>query len=207
MTKDETLALMGIIQTAYPQFYRGMKKEQAENTVNLWATMFADDCIEVVRAAVESFIVTDTKGFPPTIGIIKDYVIKVTSPPVKSELEAWAEVKKALARSGYNSKEEFAKLDDDIQRVVGSPNQLREWAMVEIPTLDSVIASNFQRSYRAVAKANREYRALPSAVTDIVNALSQKMTISTNPQKALPSDKELEKRKEAILKELTTQKA
>lgn len=54
-------------------------------------------------------------------------------------------------------------LSDTVRRVVGSPSQLREWAMMEPDTVQSVVASNFQRSYRSRAASEKEFAALPEA--------------------------------------------
>jgi len=43
---------------------------------------------------------------------------------------------------------------------VGSPNQLRAWALMDEETVQSVVASNFQRSYKAIAAKQKEQAAL-----------------------------------------------
>lgn len=233
MTSNETTMIMAVLYAAYPQFYAKKTPDEIDSIVALWAEMFVDDPAEIVTAAVKSFISTDTKGFPPVIGIIKDHVLRVTQPPQKTALEAWAEVKNALSRSNYHASEEFAKLDPVIQRIVGAPSQLREWAQADIDTLDSVIASNFQRSYRACEKNYRESLCLPSAVSSLIKELSSAKTLAAEPEKqepkALPvsveaivnevreivgepparpeynpmSQEDFEKRKQEILKQLT----
>lgn len=190
MTRDETTVIMAAISAAYPRLYASQEDADIDAAISLWTEMFADDAPEVVAAAVKSFIANDEKGFPPVIGQIKAHVVKIIGGTEKSELEAWGEVKKALSNSGYHAAEEFAKLDPVIQRIVGSPSQLREWAMADIDVVDSVIASNFQRSYRASAKQHREYLALPSQVKDFIKAASESMAfekaINQPEPKALP---------------------
>jgi hypothetical protein len=90
-----------------------------------------------------------------------------------TEQEAWGYVAKALSRSGYYAQEEFEKLPEQIQRVVGSANQLRDWAMVDNDTLQTVVASNFQRSFRARAKNDKEYLAIPSGIRQTIEQLTQ----------------------------------
>jgi len=183
-------AVMDILTVAYPQYYKNVSEDEKYAASLLWANMFADDSIEVVVAAVKTFIATDEKGFPPVIGQIKAHVAKIIGGAEKSELEAWGEVKRALRNSGYHAAEEFAKFDPVIQRIVGSPSQLREWSTVANDVVDSVIASNFQRSYRASAKQYREYLALPNHIKDFIKATSDRMAlnrVTAEPeQKALP---------------------
>lgn len=88
-------------------------------------------------------------------------------------MEAWNLVAKALRNSAYGSEEEFAKLPPAVQRVAHSPSQLREWALMDADTVQSVVASNFQRAYTARQKSDREFEALPPAVRQYVAALTE----------------------------------
>lgn len=177
MNREETLAIMSVLKAAYPAYYRDMKKGDAENIVALWASMFADDPAEIVAAAVKAHIATDTKGFPPHIGAVKNAIAKLTQPNEMTEMEAWALVKKATNNSIYGAREEFEKLPPMLQRLVGSPNQLREWAMMDSEVVASVVASNFQRSYKVRAASEREWLALPSDVKQVVGTLTSGMSM------------------------------
>lgn len=169
MTYKETLQIMAILKTAYPSYYKG--GNDLEQAAALWAELFADDDVLVVAAAVKAFIVNDDKGFPPVIGQIKKLVIDLTNEKGMTELEAWELVNRALRRSIYNSNEEYRKLPPVIQQIVGSPATLREWAQSDINELQTVIASNFQRSYRTRAKGEREFMALPQSTKDFLTQL------------------------------------
>lgn len=177
MTYDETLAIMSVLKAAYPAYYRGMNRQDAEAAVALWAEMFADEPAQIVALAVKSLIATDTKGFPPHIGAVKDSIVKLKQPNEMTEAEAWALVSKATRNSTYNSAEEFDKLPPVVQRIVGSPMQLREWAAMDTDTLQSVVASNFQRSYKARAVKEREFMALPSEIRQISEQLAAGMSL------------------------------
>ena len=175
MTRQETATIMDILAAAYPRFYTGPDAPDPVQTLNLWATMFADDPVEVVAMAVKAFIASDKKGFPPHIGAIKDSIVKLKTSDELTEQEAWELVRRACSNSNYGAKEEFDKLPPVVRRLVGSPNQLREWAMMDSDTLNSVVASNFQRSYKARAASEREYLALPSDVRNAMERLSGAM--------------------------------
>ena len=144
----------------------------------LWAEMFRDDPVEAVAAAVKALIATDDKGFPPHIGAVKAKIRQLTTKPKMSEQEAWAMVSRAIQNGIYGSEKEFDRLPEMIQRIVGSPNQLREWAVMDSDAVQSVVASNFQRSYRERAKHERDFAALPADVREVASvlggALSQK---------------------------------
>lgn len=165
-------AVLSIMRAAYPSFYREMGKRELENIVDLWQTMFEDDDPALVTGAVKAFIATDKKGFPPVIGVIKEKLRAITTKPMMTEQEAWALVFKAIRDSGYRAREEFEALPPLLRSLVGSPRQLQDWGMMDEDTVQSVVASNFMRSYRARAQHQQEFDALPSDV--------QRMAISAS---------------------------
>ena len=177
MNQKETIAVLAVLKTAYPQFYRGLSPQELQETVTLWSEMFAAEDFQVVKAAVKAHIATDAKGYPPHIGAIKAAIRKITQPDEMSEMEAWGYVASALRNSGYNSVTEFDKLPPVVQRIVGSPSQLREWAMMDIDTVQSVVQSNFMRSYRVRAQSEREYLALPENVRELMAQLAGSMAM------------------------------
>ena len=176
MTFEETLAIMSVLKAAYPNYYKDMKRSEAESIVSLWAEMFKDEPAELVAVAVKAHIANDKKGFPPHIGAIKDAIIKITQPTEMTEIEAWALVQKACRNAIYGAAEEYKKLPEVLQRLVGSPQQLKEWAMMDADVVHSVVASNFQRSYKVRAASEREVLALPSDVRQVVAQLAEGMT-------------------------------
>ena len=95
--------------------------------------------------------------------------------------EAWQLVNAATQRGIYHAKDEFDKLPPVVQRIVGSPNQLKEWAMMDAETVQSVIASNFQRSYTVRAEKEREYMALPTGGKNTLAEISGKLGFAALP--------------------------
>lgn len=181
MTREETLDLLSVLKAAYPNFYRDMTRKDADHVIELWFEMFKDEPAGLVALAVKRHIATDTKGFPPHIGAIKDAIVKIQQPDEMTELEAWGLVQKALRNGYYGAQEEFDKLPPVVQRLVGSPNQLREWAQMDAETVSSVIASNFQRSYKARAANEREYLALPADVKGAMEQIAAGMKLPELP--------------------------
>lgn len=164
MTRQEIGIIMDILTTAYPAFYNGRNAPDMRMTVNLWAEMFAEDDVKIVAAAVKALIATDDKGFPPHIGAVKNRIRQISNPDEMTEQEAWALISKALRDGYYNAEAEFAKLPPLVQDVVHDPRQLREWSMMDESTVQSVVASNVQRSFRAKAQNRRDFEALPKDV-------------------------------------------
>lgn len=178
MTAQETGQIMDILSYAYPQFYRSYSEDDMFKGGCLWTDMFASDNVSTVAMAVKALIASDTKGFPPHIGAVKEYIRKITAPQEMTEQEAWGIVKKALGRvDHYNPRKTFEKLPEELQQIVGSPATLREWCLMDIDDLNTVVASNFQRSYRAKIEHIREYQKLPAAVREFTAQLASGMNM------------------------------
>lgn len=171
MDRQEVISIMAVLKTAYPNFYRNMSREDARSAVDLWLDMFAGDPAPLVGAAVKALIATDEKGYPPHIGAVKAKLRQLTAPVRDTEAEAWSRVRRAVSRGIYHAEEGFNSLPPEIRQIVGSPEQIREWALMDADTVSSVVASNFQRSYRARAAQREQWDALPAGVKELARSL------------------------------------
>lgn len=175
MDKQETIKILSVLNTAYPNMNKNTTSEDSMMSVMLWQNRFADYPFDVVKQAVVAII--DTSKFPPTIAEVKTVIKKMMSGPQMTEMEAWNLVHRAISNSAYNSQEEFEKLPDSIKRAVGSPDVLRSWALLPLDEVNTIIQSNVMRSFRTVQKQEEEALMLPSNIQDQVKLLSQKMMI------------------------------
>ena len=172
MNRQELLGIFALLEANYePQFAKKTDLNK-KAMVNLWAEHFLDKEYNLVKAAVNSYIATDVSGYLPNVGQINEHIRKLTQQGDMTEQEAVNLIMKACANSGYNSKEEFDKLPPILQRLVGSPNQLKEWAMMDKKVVNSVVASNLMRSYKAVAERERQHQALPSSVRNMIESVT-----------------------------------
>lgn len=169
MTREETKAIMAILKAGYPNFYRNMTREDATSAINLWATMFVDEPVQLITEAVKSLMCS--LKFPPTIADVKEKIELLTQPEQMTEMEAWGIVRKALNTSDFVKS--FQDLPPTIRRIVGSASQLKEWAYTEGDI--SVISSNFMRSYRARAAHERELTRLPQSAKAMITELAEGM--------------------------------
>lgn len=174
MNREETAAIMSILQAAYPHFYKGKTAEEMATALDLWAMMFVDDSAKLVTEAVKALLTT--LKYPPTIADVKEKILMLTRPPDMTEQEAWNLVYKAIQSANYYAQENFDNLPPILQKLVGSPNQLKEWAQMEPKPLE-VACSNFMRSYTARVKQEKEYQVLPSSNKQIIQGLMSKFNI------------------------------
>lgn len=179
MDRNETAQILTVLKAAYPHSFKGLSKRDANAMIDLWQMMFAADSYEAVNAAVATLISTRKEGFTPTIGEVKERMAfareQVTG--TLSEQEAWALVEKACRNGLYGYQAEFDKLPPEIQRAVGAPEQLKAWAGMDAETVNSVVASNFMRNYRAQAQREKERAMLPPSVLAVLSGVAENMKL------------------------------
>ncbi len=179
MTIQETAQIMEILQIAYPRFYKDVTEEEKLDALELWSSMFVEEDYRLVAEAVKAHIATDEKGYPPVIGVIKKQIRNILQPKEMTELEAWNLVLKACSNALYNAHQEFEKLPDNIKSLVGNPGTLKEWALMNTDQLNTVVQSNFMRSYKVRTEKEKEYQALPPSVREITKELAAGMNANT----------------------------
>lgn len=179
MTREETLLILAVLKAAYPHAFKDMKKSDGEAMVNLWQMQFASENYQEVSAAVNALIATRTVGYSPTIGEVKERLYRLRNVNELSEGEAWGMVYKALSNGYYGYMDEWKKLPQEVQRAVGNPEQLREWSQMETDTVQSVVASNFMRSYRVMKERAKEVEKLPEAVREMICGVADGMKMLT----------------------------
>ena len=178
MTKSDTLKMISILKAAYPHSFKDMTRAEADAMVNLWERIFRNDDPKEVSYALDALIATRTVGYSPTPGEVKEQIRKLKSREELDEQSAWAMVSKACANGIYGYREEFAKLPPDVQKAVGAPEQLRAWAMMDAETVESVVASNFQRAYRTTQKRESEMQKLPSEVQNFISGVADRLRLT-----------------------------
>ena len=178
---EEARKIIAVMMVSYPNF----KPIDTELMATTWADMLAEYTYEQVNTALRCYITSDKSGFAPAIGQIVDKIKTVSEPQQLNELEAWGLVDKAIRNSTYHAEEEFAKLPPIVQKAVGGPSQLFNWARSDIETLESVTQSNFMRTYRAVAKREDEVSRMPSQIRQLIQDNEPKIKIESNSTKVL----------------------
>lgn len=176
MTRDEAKKLVMIITASFPNWHPADLKI----TVNTWAAVLKDYDYKQAETALMVYISTDTSGFAPSIGQVIDKMHVAEDFTELNEMEAWALVSRAIKNGNYGAEEEYAKLPPDIQKAVGDPANLRNWAKADMHSVETVIQSNFMRSFRAVADRKKEYRRLPGQVRELIDQAVGKLEDKKN---------------------------
>ena len=181
--------------------YPNYKPNDISETVDVWQMMLSDYDYNIVAMALKAYILSDTSGFAPSIGQLVDKMKSITSPQELNEMEAWSLVCDALQNSGYNYAEEYEKLPPLVQKAVGLPKQLQEWALTENLNKD-VVGSNFMRCYRIEVERQNEISKMPQNVREMLESISNGSYSSQIEKKRERSVKALEDMKESETKAL-----
>lgn len=164
MTREQFAVLVKAMKSAYtkPDFLPD------QNSFNVWYALLQDLDYRVLSAAVQSHI--QTSPYLPTVADLRSRAQQFTAKDPLNEMTAWSMVYKAICNSGYHAEEEFAKLPETVQRAVGSPANLREWAAMDISTVSSVGQSNFLRAYRAASAREKEIGQLSESMRNMIGS-------------------------------------
>ena len=189
MNRKEVTQILSVLKAAYPHSFKDMTKLDGEALVNLWARQFAEEDPAAVSAAVNALISTRTTGYSPTIGEVKDQLHRLRTVDGLNDAQAWHLVEKACRRGLHHAQEEFDKLPQDVQAAVGGPEQLKAWAMMDSDTVNSVIASNFRRTYRTVQEREKEKALMPPEVKAFIAGVAENLKLGSGEQKAIDKPK------------------
>ena len=195
MNHAETAAFLLMMREYYP---RDLTASTVETKVTAWEIVLNDLPFQTAQAALIAFVANDTRGFPPVPGQILDAARKLMDKgDGMSEMEAWALVRKAVSNSGYAAAQEFERLPPMIRSIVHSPNQLRQWGMMDESVFNSVVQSNFLRSYRAKRDSWEAWMMVPSGIRAIAGRVASGMSL---PEIEEPAQLEEQNKKRAAMK-------
>lgn len=164
MTERETAMILASMQAAYPTY----KPPQKEIAVKTWHMALEDYPYEQVSEALKIYIRTNTTGFAPSPGQLIDKIFIAEDYAELPETTAWGMVSDALKNGIYGYQEEFQRLPETVKKAVGGAENIRRWAMMDTDAVESVIQSNFMRTYRSVLETKKEMRRMPENVKRLV---------------------------------------
>lgn len=169
MTQDEFLKIAVKLKAAYPD----PKFLPDKGSLQVWYEMLQDIPFENAKNAVQTFIATNRSL--PTIADLRELAREAVKEDDLSPLAAWSIVEKAVRNSLYGAEEEFEKLPPVIQRSVGSPANLREWAQMERDAFHSVEQSHFIRAYRAESEREKRNDTMPENLQRLIHKAAERL--------------------------------
>lgn len=182
MTKSEAAKIIYVMKSYYPGFFQKLSAKDIENMADAWQYALDDISYSDVSAGLKVFVRRDTKGFPPSPGQVIDCITKVHEPQELTATEAWTLVVRAMSNSAYHSEEEFAQLPEVVQRAVGSARNLKELALMDSDTVQSVEKSHFIRTYNTCIQQGREIAKLPEGLRPVLARVAEDPEVKVIPE-------------------------
>lgn len=154
MNKIEAVEIMKRLKAIYGYVYKDYTHEMLNEVAKAWSELLQPYTLNQVMEALNKFVMSDKKGYPPTPGIISGLI--ATPERTMTALEAWQKVMKAAKhtsgiegdiKAGVNERA-FNELPEICKKIIGSPNQLRRIAMTDqiyqLPTIKKDFMETFK---------------------------------------------------------------
>ena len=175
MNKTETIQVITLLAGNYDSI---AKKDttQKQLMINTWLECLGDLDYKLVLQAVKKTIIESP--YPPTIHEIRKNAIELINPTTqKTAIEAWEEAYKMICNGGYMTQEEFEQHSAEVRSFFGSVRQVKELALTDADTVNTVTKGQFLRQYDVIIKREQEKKLLPQELKDIREKLVEKMSI------------------------------
>ena len=175
MTREETKKLLMTIEFAYPNF---SKVNNPAEMLNVWSAILEEYDLQTMVAALKIYIKTSGSAFAPSISELIAMARKPQELCAPNEVDVWREVRPAIRNGLYHFQEEFDKLSDTAKKMVGDPQQLREWAMLPSEDIDTVVQSNFKSRFNTMQKRDKELNAMPMEIRQMIESSVKQIGVS-----------------------------
>lgn len=168
MTRDETKKIIMAIVALYPNWDPAKNGGTVSATITAWHTVLGDYPYGAVAGALKAYSRTNNSGFAPSPGELIEIADRIAYNDDLSEMEAWSMVSRAIRNGIYGAEEEYKRLPEIVQKAVGGPSMLRVWAESTRSEIETVVQSNFMRTFRAVKERQVTDRKIPADVRSLV---------------------------------------
>lgn len=153
MEKDEFKVFVKCMNSLFSTNEKPLIGDQYK--FDLWFSMLKDLEYKKACDALKNYAMLNR--FPPTVADIRKEAATLSmTAPEMTEQEAWAKVRLAIRNGSYGAESEFEALPEEIQKAVGTAASIRSWAQMPTDDVESVIQSQFLRSYRTVMQRKQE---------------------------------------------------
>lgn len=160
MTHEEVKKALTVLKSAYPNTFKNLSSGEAQNILALYTQMLSEYPSNVVFVAIKNYI--KENEYAPTIAGIINEIKKITSDTTLQDL--WNTLSSAVRNGLYTTEEEFQKLPHPIKKWLGNKAQLKELAMLDSTTFNTVTRGQFFKTIPNVI-SQIEAPKLPEHIT------------------------------------------
>lgn len=176
MKKTEMVQIITLLAGNYDSI-ANKSQTQRELMLNTWYECLGDLDYQIVLQAVKKSIINSI--YPPTIHEVRKNAIEMINPTTKkTAIEAWNEALKMISNGIYMTQEQFQSCSPDVKKFFGSVNQVRQLAMLDSDTVNSVTKGQFLKQYDVLIERDREEKMLPEDMKCLVQGLVNKYALN-----------------------------
>lgn len=181
MTRNEVKSIVKAMRAQFGSLYQRTQTEQdLSETINSYYLFLADCNYKDALLALNAYMSTGAHEHAPNASQLKAMLNKPKELARQSPAEAWQVVRKAISRGNYYAEQDYDSFAPEIQRAVGSPEQLRIWAQ-DVDFNEGVESSNFFRRYSDCIRQADEYSKLPPQMQVLTDRASTKLSATAHP--------------------------
>lgn len=159
MNRAEFTTILQKIAHYYPRFYA----ESDPNTVfEDWFEFFENNSFNAVMHAVKAHV--STSKFAPTIADLKAQMVESYLQNKPTSIQAFQVISDAVRKTydRADAVKQYNALPPILKKLVGKPEQLRDWSNIDDSTFQTVIMSAIRESYTELAKREAKFYAFPA---------------------------------------------
>ena len=193
MTKQECGELVTTAAAYHPNTFRD--ESQIDQTVTAWYYALRDVDFKAAMNALVLLEATGKLSYFPTVGMIRNAAVPLTvGEHYLSEAEAVTLWRKAMANGNYHAQEEFDKLPPEMQRAIGSPDNLKWDNNVQGEFNMNVEESHFRRVYNVTVERMKSEVRTPIGILRLQAKKAEELLANQQPPElpkpeALPDPK------------------
>lgn len=175
MSRTEMVQIITLLAGNY-ETIANKSQQQKELMLNTWYECLGDLDYKLVLQAVKKTIIESP--YPPTIHEVRKNAIEFVNPTTqKTGIEAWNEAIKMISNGLYMTEEQFNNYSTEVKRFFGSVNQVRQLAMVDMETINTVTKGQFLKQYDVLVQRDKEEKLLPAPMKEMIEGLANKFAL------------------------------
>ncbi len=175
MSRTEMVQIITLLAGNY-ETIANKSQQQKELMLNTWYECLGDLDYKLVLQAVKKTIIESP--YPPTIHEVRKNAIEFVNPTTqKTGIEAWNEAIKMISNGLYMTEEQFNNYSPEVKRFFGSVNQVRQLAMVDMETINTVTKGQFLKQYDILVQRDKEEKLLPAPMKEMIEGLANKFAL------------------------------
>lgn len=167
MKKEEVRQLLVLLKEYFPNSFIHHTAEGSKLIFSVWLETFKDEDTKLVQTAVMKLIQSNTTGFAPTIGEIREKMLELTGVHIMTADDVWNRARRFWCNLGTRNPSEieprYKELPEEVKRMFTIDDMIH---MADMQTADVINYEKprFMKEYRHI-EAQHKAELLGGSIT------------------------------------------